>query len=239
MSYCVECGVKLADSEPVCPLCNTKVINPNRTSVPDQTDRPYPSIVERQINGLNRRELAWLVSIFILLPVGATVIIDLLTGEQPFSLTWSIIVMGAGALLSVWTLIPIIFKNIKLYTAIALDFLAIAGFLAVIALYVGDWDWCLKLGIPIVICTGIAVCTIIAVARSLRLRPVTRAALVCIIIGLYIVALELVIDFATIGYLVIRWSIYAIVPLLFLALLLFYISRKPSLLDELKRRLFV
>ena len=28
MSYCVNCGVKLKQSEKVCPLCNTKVINP-------------------------------------------------------------------------------------------------------------------------------------------------------------------------------------------------------------------
>ena len=29
MSYCVNCGVKLKQSEKVCPLCNTMVINPN------------------------------------------------------------------------------------------------------------------------------------------------------------------------------------------------------------------
>ena len=30
MSYCVNCGVKLKNSEKKCPLCNTKVINPNK-----------------------------------------------------------------------------------------------------------------------------------------------------------------------------------------------------------------
>ena len=30
MSYCVNCGVRLAKSEHACPLCNTKVINPNK-----------------------------------------------------------------------------------------------------------------------------------------------------------------------------------------------------------------
>ena len=44
MSYCVNCGVKLASSERVCPLCNTKVINPNimesdiTSNYPDRLD---------------------------------------------------------------------------------------------------------------------------------------------------------------------------------------------------------
>lgn len=239
MSYCVECGVRLADSEAVCPLCNTKVINPNNPSGSTTADRPYPSNIEQQITGLKRRELAWVLMFFLLLPVGATVIIDLLTGSSPFALNWSLIVIGAGALLGVWILVPLLFSHINLYAAIAVDFLAVAGFLAIIAVYAGSWEWCLKLGIPIAICTGITVCVIAAIIRSARLRPLTRAALSFITLGVYIVALELIIDYASYGYLAIRWSVYVIVPLLFVALLLFYISRKPRLMDELRRRLFV
>jgi len=239
MSYCVECGVKLADSESVCPLCNTKVINPNHPAPEEQPDRPYPSIIENQITGLRRRELAWVLMIFLLLPVGATVIIDLLTGDIPFALNWSTIVIGAGALLAVWALVPLVFTKISIYAAVALDFAAIAGFLAVIALYVGQWRWCTHLAIPITVATGLGVCTMIAIIRSKKLRILTRAALCCITLGLYILALELIIDYTVLGYLTVSWSIYAIVPLVFVALLLFTISRRPRLMDELKRRLFV
>ncbi len=238
MSYCVECGVKLAESEKVCPLCNTRVINPNH---PDDiaAERPYPNSVELQMRGLNRRELAWIVFMFLLLPVGATVIIDLLTGSEPFRLGWSIFVIGAGVLLGIWTLMPIIFNKASVYLHVGLDFLAVAGYLAVIAWQINDWSWCLYLGIPIVLATALAVCAMIAVVRSGRLKPLTRAACTCIVIGFYIVALELIIDYTTIGIPTIKWSIYAFVPLLFVSLLLFYISRKPRLMDELKRRLFV
>lgn len=237
MSYCVECGVKLADSEKICPLCNTRVINPNHPE--DMAhDRPYPSRVQ-QINGLKRRELAWVVLIFLLLPVGATAIIDLLTGTQPFALTWSLIVIGVGVMLGIWILTPIIFPKLSLYLHFAIDFVSVAGFLAVIAAYLGQWEWCFHLGIPIVVATGLAVCAMTSIARSSRLRPITRAACAFLVIGVFIVALELIIDYATLGIFAIRWSIYAIVPLAFLALLLFYISRKPGLMDELKRRLFV
>jgi len=238
MSYCVECGVKLADSEKICPLCSTVVINPNNTEE-SSAERPYPSSVERQIRGLNRRELAWIVFMFILLPVGASVIIDLLTGAEAFHLTWSVFVLGSGCLLGVWALVPIVFPSLNLYLHVIIDFAAIAGLLAVIAFELGSWDWCLRLGIPITAATCLLACAFVAIVRSRKLMPLTKAALLCVCLGLYILGLEIIIDMSQ-GFLSpIRWSIYAIVPLLFLALLLFYISRKPRLMDELKRRLFV
>ena len=39
--YCVNCGVKLADSERVCPLCGTKAYHPDIK--PEFTDGPYPT----------------------------------------------------------------------------------------------------------------------------------------------------------------------------------------------------
>ena len=39
MSYCVNCGVELDKTCSVCPLCNTKVINPNQ---PVNTVSPKP-----------------------------------------------------------------------------------------------------------------------------------------------------------------------------------------------------
>lgn len=40
MSYCVNCGVKLADYHEKCPLCNTKVLNPNAKIKPQTRDFP-------------------------------------------------------------------------------------------------------------------------------------------------------------------------------------------------------
>ena len=40
MSYCVHCGVKLADYHETCPLCNTKVLNPNTRIDPQTRDFP-------------------------------------------------------------------------------------------------------------------------------------------------------------------------------------------------------
>ena len=41
MSYCVNCGVELDKTCSVCPLCNTRVINPNQP-VDTVSPKPYP-----------------------------------------------------------------------------------------------------------------------------------------------------------------------------------------------------
>ena len=38
--YCVKCGVELADSEKVCPLCGTRAFHPDMP--PQQGEPPYP-----------------------------------------------------------------------------------------------------------------------------------------------------------------------------------------------------
>lgn len=38
--YCIKCGVELADSEKVCPLCGTRVFHPDLPG--GQGETPYP-----------------------------------------------------------------------------------------------------------------------------------------------------------------------------------------------------
>ena len=53
MSYCVNCGVELDKTCSVCPLCNTKVINPNQ---PVDTVSPKPYPVDNIVAQLSRQK---------------------------------------------------------------------------------------------------------------------------------------------------------------------------------------
>ena len=44
--YCIKCGVELADSEKVCPLCGTRVFHPD-LPLPDG-EAPYPADARRR-----------------------------------------------------------------------------------------------------------------------------------------------------------------------------------------------
>ena len=62
--YCINCGVKLADSEKVCPLCETKVYHPE---LPVRfTQPPFPA-VNTQRERISRKGSAFILSIIFIL----------------------------------------------------------------------------------------------------------------------------------------------------------------------------
>lgn len=245
MSYCVECGVKLADSEKVCPLCNTEVINPNRKGEGDQ--RPYPKRVEHQMTGINRVSAAQLGSVFLICPVGASLLIDFLTAR--WSVSWSLYVAGAGMLLFIMLLLPMMFKQSRPYLSLVLDTISVGAYLMIIAWVGGDMTWCWLFGLPIVTLTGFAAAAILAFCRAKKMKLSSKVGGCSIVLSFYILLLELSIDRAIAGKLFFwtyspsdfyfNWSQYVVAPLLFISILCFYVSRKAGLIDEIKRRLFV
>ena len=68
MSYCVNCGVKLKESEKVCPLCNTKVINPNNLKT--EFIPAYSQNIEKT-KKVNKKYLCFLITIILM---GVTII---------------------------------------------------------------------------------------------------------------------------------------------------------------------
>ena len=60
MSYCVNCGVKLKLSEKVCPLCNTKVINPNNLEC---IDKPVYPVLTDEFNKINYKFICEIITI--------------------------------------------------------------------------------------------------------------------------------------------------------------------------------
>ena len=87
MSYCVNCGVKLKQSEKVCPLCNTKIINPN--NLKDKFTPAYSQVVEKH-KGINKKYLCKLITVVLICAAIITVLCDLIfTGN----ITWSIYVI--------------------------------------------------------------------------------------------------------------------------------------------------
>ncbi|POP37806.1 hypothetical protein C3R19_12960, partial [Blautia producta] len=63
MSYCVNCGVELDKTCKVCPLCNTKVINPKQP--PDTAaPKPFPSL-EGHAEQVPRRDITILMTVIL------------------------------------------------------------------------------------------------------------------------------------------------------------------------------
>lgn len=67
MSYCVNCGVELADSERRCPLCHTEVHNP-RQPYDRKIPKPFPNRLDLFEPEDNRGFAAAITTLLLALP---------------------------------------------------------------------------------------------------------------------------------------------------------------------------
>ena len=80
--YCVKCGVELADSERVCPLCETPVYFPDLDPDPET---PYPREINRR-DFNPRYAVCFLITCFYLIIAAIPLLCDLNINDR---VTWS------------------------------------------------------------------------------------------------------------------------------------------------------
>ena len=234
MSYCVNCGVELADSEKRCPLCDTEVLNPRRPWR-EPTERPYPQSVETIISRIDRRYVASLMTTILCIPVLVTMLCDFLPDGR---LTWSTFVVGAGAMIFVWVILPLFSRRFHLLTFIAADGAAIILYLLLIEQITGG-GWFLRLGFPIVLALTLMLMVLIFFARRRTgRRGLIRAAMALITVGIYSIAVEILTDVFVFGFFFLNWSPYVLIPCLVLSAAFYILDHRQKLKEEIKKRLF-
>ncbi len=232
MSYCVNCGVKLAESEMLCPLCETPVVNPSAADG-QAGYTPYPPRVDT--HQVNTSFIAFLGFLILLIPMVVTFVCDLLTD---FSINWSLYVSGAAVMLYVFVFVPMFFKRPRVYLFIAMDGCAVALYLALIAGITRGMSWYLPMALPVTLATGVLVGCATLIFRIKRLRMLPKYAILCYMLSVYFVVLDIILELAFYGYFLMQWSWYAIAPLVLLGALLFIVNGKEGVVDELRKRLF-
>lgn len=230
MSYCVNCGVKLKKSEKKCPLCNTRVINPNDKKV--EYERVYSSEVET----LKKINYKYAMTLLILMLVIVSVIIfgcDFLLNKN---FSWSIYVVLAIFYLSCHSQY-VLQKNI--YIAHIVELIGAEVFMYVIAVLNGGIMWYLYLGLPfiLIIWLYIILCTFFLKKKIWNLfRRLSICILVC---SLMLVCVEILVDLYVNDAIKLSWSIYASLPLVVIGLIMFIISFNRRLIEEIKQRIFI
>ena len=128
MSYCVNCGVELDKTCSVCPLCNTKVINPNQP-VDTVSPKPYP-VDKGYVDSGIRKETAILMAVCLATTAVVCGLLNL------FFITfshWSFYVIGTCIVLWIFCL-PIFFPTKAVFRiTLLLDGLGIAMYFGIIA----------------------------------------------------------------------------------------------------------
>ena len=122
--YCIKCGVELADSERVCPLCGTRVFHPDLPC--GQGEPPYPPADHPRHEEVSRIGVLFVISVCMLLPAVITVLCDWRING---TIVWSGFAVGGLLLLYILAVLPLWFKRPNPVIFVPIDFAAIGVFL--------------------------------------------------------------------------------------------------------------
>jgi hypothetical protein len=235
MPYCVHCGVKLADSEPRCPLCATPVIDPSAPKDPASPPpaRAYPARTEAQTLTLSRRSPLAFLSLLLLGAAGICLALDFLAGE---GMRWSLYPAGVLILLWVAFAVPLLLRRHRLYSTLLTTAAALAGYLYMVERLTDGAHWFLPVVFPALLLFVGMVCLCIAMARRFRAGGLAVSAAAFCQAGLLAFAIELLIVRAGFAEKIL-WSPFVFLPCLGVAALLLLIARDRPLYEALQRRL--
>ena len=230
MSYCVNCGVKLKESEKVCPLCNTKVINPNNLKT--EFIPAYSQNIEKT-KKVNKKYLCFLITIILM---GVTIITVLCNLIFTGNITWSIYVVASILFLNS-KLSFVLFKN--KFFPLFIDLLTTETLIYVIAYLNNGLHWFYYLVCPFIFIIWIYIILCTFVLSKKKYNLLRRFSVAFSFISVILLTIEMCVDMFKYEKIIINWSIYAVLPITIIGLILFIISYNRKLMDEIKQRMFI
>ena len=228
--YCVNCGVKLADTEEKCPLCNTAPGEPLARREPARALYPknrYPeaSVKPSAVNGT--------ILVLFLIPLLVTFFVDLQTGQR---LDWFWYVAGALVLAYVVLALPIWFRNPNPVIFVPCDFAASALYLLLINLLTGG-NWYLSFALPVTVSVGLIVTTVVVLLWYLRKGRLYIFGGAIIAMGTVMLLLEWLLS-VTFQVAFVGWSVYPLTVLALLGGLLIFLAINSSARERMERKFF-
>jgi uncharacterized membrane protein YpjA len=160
---------------------------------------------------------------------------DLATGG---GVSWSLYVAGGLTLAFIWFLFPFFFKK---YAPVVFSLINCTATILYLALvnYLMRGNWFFPYGLPIAsAASGLLVSQVFIFSRKKQtgLLPALARCLLCV--GLFVVAVNLIVEAAAGRSAVPGWSIYAFVPCVLLSIAVSVLERRNDLKERIRRRLF-
>ena len=229
--YCIQCGVKLADTEKRCPLCGTVPFHPD---IPREQGTPLytPDRYPRQ--QVSRKGVLGVVTILLMIPMLITLICDLGINAR---ITWSGYVIGALGLGYVAAVLPLWFRRPNPAIFVPCDFLAVGAYVLYIDLSLKG-GWFLGFAFPVIGYLGLLVSTVVILIRYTRRGALYIYGGALMALGAFLPLMELlmVITFRLPGF--IGWSLYPLVALVLLGGALIFLAICRPARESAQRKLF-
>ncbi|NLW74637.1 MAG: hypothetical protein GX057_07110 [Clostridiales bacterium] len=231
--YCVKCGVELADSEKKCPLCGTRVYHPD--IVPAEAEPPYPPF-QKPAEAINPRGVLFVLTVLFLIIAAICLLCDWnLSGGR---IVWSGFVTGALALIYVAFVLPFWFRRPSPAVFVPCDFLATALYLFYINTIL-DGNWFFTFALPLVAGIGLITTAVVVLSYYIRRGYLFIWSGACILLGVYTVGIEVLINITFSVQEKLVWSLYPCVALFMIGIMLLVIALVRPLRESLHKKFFL
>ncbi|MBE6925512.1 MAG: zinc ribbon domain-containing protein [Ruminococcaceae bacterium] len=230
--YCVNCGVKLADTEKTCPLCGVVAYHPDITRSAGEPLYPNEKFPEPRVSPKGAKII---VTTLFIIPLLITLLCDFQIHDR---VTWSGYVIGGLIVGYVMFVLPWWFNKPNPAIFLPCIFASIALYLLYISLYTKGY-WFLSFGLPV---TGGVALIVTAVVVLLRYLPKGILYILGgggIAVGLFIPLVEYLsyITFDAIQFL--GWSFYPMIVLVILGGMLIFLAICRPARESMERRFFL
>ncbi|MBO5253526.1 MAG: hypothetical protein J6C51_06260 [Clostridia bacterium] len=228
--YCVNCGVKLADSEQKCPLCSTAVYHPD---IERTQGKPlYPQNKMPDIKAGTKALCGALIILF-MIPLVTCFFADLLIDGR---FDW--FGYAAGALLVAYIMfaLPLWFNKPNPVIFAPCNFVATGLYLLYIDLTTSG-NWFLSFAFPVTGGFCLIVCAVVTLLYYVRRGRLYIIGGMLIALGGFSMLVEFLMGI-TFNMRFIGWSVYPLVVLVLFGGLLIYLAISRPAREVLKRKFF-
>lgn len=230
--YCVNCGVKLADTEKNCPLCGVTAFHPD--IVRAEAEHFYPTNPV-QAYRINRIPVMVVITAIFLLSFMTTLLCDYQLNR---TISWSGYVMGGLLVAYVSIVLPCWFRSPNPAIFVPCSFATVGLYVYYINAVTGG-NWFLSFALPIVVTMG---AIIAAVATLMRYVPkgglyIFGGAFTAI--GVFLPIMELLLNLTFELKKFIGWSLYPLVALVLLGGILIYLAISRNAREKMERKFFI
>ncbi len=230
--YCVNCGVKLADTEKSCPLCGVVAYHPDVQR--NDCEPLYPNEMHpaRQVSPKGAKII---ITTLFLLPALITLLSDFQLNN---SVTWSGYVIGGLIVAYVMCVLPWWFNKPNPVIFVPSAFAAIALYLLYISLYTNG-RWFLSFGLPVTGGVALIVTAIVVLLRYLPKAGLYILGGAGIALGVFIPMIEFLSYITFDGVRFLGWSFYPMIVFILLGGMLIFLAICRPARESMERRFFL
>lgn len=229
--YCINCGVKLADTEKVCPLCATEVFHPEL--VRGEAEPLYPHN-RYPVPYASSKVLQIVVTTLAMLGVMITLLVDIQINK---AVTWSGAVIGGVLVCYVMMVFPFWFSRPNPVIFVPCTFGVIILYLLYLNRMAGG-HWFLSFAFPVAGGIGLILTVVVALMRYVRRGYLYIFGGTGIALGLYTLLVELLIHI-TFGVRLLGWSLYPMIALVLLGGMLIVLAISRPARETMERKFFI